>query len=795
LDPRLVDVAVPRPVWQTYTYLLPAGMDGGRIEGCRVAVEFGSSKLVGYVWGEASRTPSESLKEVLDRLDPVPLLPPRVWSLVKWTAKYYLAPPGLAAAAALPPGLSGKAVRMIALIRGAPGDIPGLLRLQRPARIDRIASKLPDGFPLEEEIRGLERSGVIRTWWQPDLAAGSSRDRILVATAPPEDLVREAERSQRKAPSRSALLLILAGGGRVRRREAMVKTRVSARAIGALAEAGLLEEIPDDGPAPVPALPVSSGMGGTALPLVPCDDQNSALEAIRAASRGGGGALLLRGITGSGKTEVYLQAIAGVLESGRSALVLVPEISLTPQLVSRFSARFPESVAVLHSGLFPADRLAFWSAARSGTRRIAIGARSAVFAPLENVGIIVVDEEHDSGYKQDGHPRYSARDLAVVRGRLEGAVVVLGSASPSLESWENALSGKYRLVELRTRIDGRSLPTVEFVRESAGRGAVSEVLLQRIAERLDRGEQAIILINRRGFSPAQICRLCGRREDCPECGIPLTYHRRGSVLKCHWCGHWTPAPTRCPECGSESFTREGPGVQRVEAELAKAFPAARISRMDSDTVSGAAAHWEILERFASGNGDILVGTQMVAKGHDFPRVTLAGVLAADMSLSLPDFRAKERTFSLLLQAAGRAGRGPERGLVVVQAADPGNPVLAAAATGDFRGFAGEEARQRKLLGFPPHTAAARFLWTGTVGENVARAASLGLPEIPEGIRVLGPAPAVMHRIGKAWRWNALVLSTSRSKLHAFCERFLADAGNAGHSGVRIDVDVDPSDLL
>jgi primosomal protein N' (replication factor Y) (superfamily II helicase) len=793
---RLVEVAIPRPVWRTFTYMLPERLDGGRLEGCRVAVEFGNQKLIGHIWGDASRAPSESLKQVLDRLDPSPLLPPRVWSLVKWTAKYYIAPPGHAASAALPPGLSGRAVRMLAAEGGVPEALAGILGKGRPVRADRLAASLPDGFPLEENLRKLEREGALRVWWQPDHAAGPSPARILVAAATPEDLVREGEKMRRRSPARAALLLLLAGSGKASRREALARTGISPAAVRALISAGLVSETHDPGPRPVPPLPQSLVMGGTAVALEPVEDQRKALEEIRATRARGGGVLMLRGITGSGKTEVYLQAIAGALEDGRSALVLVPEISLTPQLVARFSARFPDSVAVLHSGLCPSDRLSFWSAVRSGARRIAIGARSAVFAPLEHIGVLVVDEEHDPGYKQEEHPRYNARDLAVIRGRLEGAAVILGSASPSLESWGNTATGKYGLVELRSRIDGRSLPRTSFIRESeAGKGLLSEALLREIGNRLDLGEQTIILINRRGFSPAQICRVCGRREDCPDCGIPLTYHRRGSVLRCHWCGHWAQAPMRCPECGSESFAREGPGVQRVELELNRAFPAARILRMDSDTVAGSAAHWEILERFGGGGGDILVGTQMVAKGHDFPGVTLTGILAADMSLSLPDFRARERTFSLILQAAGRAGRGDRGGQVIVQASNPGDPVIIAAAEGDFLAFAAEEMGIRSALGFPPSTAAARFLWTGSNADRVAKAASFGDCPIPEGVRVLGPSAAVIPRIGGTWRWNALALSASRSRLHSFAERVMALASGTCPPGVRIDVDIDPSDLL
>lgn len=797
MSATLVQVAVPRPVWQTFTYALPGRLSGAPPEGCRVVVEFGSQKLVGYVWGVAERPPSEALKEILDRLDPTPLLPPAVWSLVKWTAGYYAAPPGLAAAAAMPPGLSGRAVRMMSATGQLPGPLGGLVTPGRSVRVDRAAAGLGQGFPLEETLSRLVRNGLLRVWWQPDAGFAPAPVRMLTAGAGPEDLIREAEKIRRRSRPRAELLVLLAGGAGLTRRDAAARTGISAAAVRALVSSGLVLEKPCETPRPVPALPEASCMGATVEPLVPLEDQRAALDAAAEAAARGGGVIMLRGVTGSGKTEVYLQAIARALEAGRRALVLVPEISLTPQLISRFMARFPDSVAVLHSGLPPSDRLAFWGAVRSGARRIAIGARSAVFAPMEGTGVIVVDEEHDTGYKQADNPRYNARDLAVLRGRLEGAVVLLGSASPSMESWENARTGKYRLVELRTRIDGRRLPAPSFVRESpSGRGTVSKELLDRLEETLSRREQAILLVNRRGFAPAQICRVCGRREDCPDCGIPLTYHRRGGVLKCHWCGHWSRAPGRCPVCGSDSFSREGPGVQRVEEEVGRAFPAARILRMDSDSAATATASRELLQRFATGEGQVLVGTQMVAKGHDFPGVTLVGILAADMSLSLPDFRARERTFSLVLQAAGRAGRGSREGLVVVQASNPEDPVLVAAARGDFSSFADGELDSRRKLGFPPFASAVRFLWTGTDRERVARAASGSMPRLPpQGVRVLGPVPAAVPRIGGRWRWNALALSPSRRELHALAGEVLEWASAACPPGVRIDLDVDPADLL
>lgn len=787
-------MAVPRPLWQTFTYLLPARLDCGDPEGCRVAVEFGSSRLVGFVWSESHNPASTSLKQVLDRLDPAPLLPPVVWRMVKWAARYYISPPGLAASAAFPPGLSGRAVQMAMLEkRGAPPDIARMIEPGRPMSFDRLqallSSKGRSGM-----VGDLLASGALISWWQPDASPRGSDPGWIEAGAESEVLVREAARRRSRASAQASLLALLAACGRMPRREALARSGASAQALRTLVAEGLLTSSPGGAPAAegMPVLPSMGGLGGSLEALPPTPAQKAAVEAISESAPGR--TFLLHGVTGSGKTEVYLQAIARVLERGRTALVLVPEISLTPQLVERFSSRFPGEVAVLHSGLAASDRLSFWSAARSGSRRIAIGARSAVFAPLSEVGLIVVDEENDGGFKQSEHPRYNARDLAILRGAYEGAAVVLGSASPSLESWVNASSGRYDLLELPGRLDGRSLPVAEMIPMRTGPAALDACMVSAIGEALAARSQVIVMINRRGFSPSQVCRACGRREECPDCGIPLTYHRKGEVLRCHWCGHWKPAPARCPDCGGASFSREGPGVQKVESELKRAFPEARIIRMDSDTVNTAAAHWEAVGRFAGGGADILLGTQMVAKGHDFPGVTLVCILSADMSLALPDFRAAERTFSLVLQAVGRAGRGSAPGIALVQASAPRDEVLVAAAAGDFRNFAASECDMRRTLGFPPFTYAARLLWSGGEASRVEQVAKAILSHPHgEGVRILGPSPAVMPRIAGRWRWNALALSASRAGLHSFLEELVP--GPALPPGVRFDVDVDPQDLL
>ena len=416
---------------------------------------------------------------------------------------------------------------------------------------------------------------------------------------------------------------------------------------------------------------------------------------------------LLHGVTGSGKTEVYLQAIARELEAGRGAIVMVPEIALTPQTVSRFASRFGDRVAVLHSALSDGERYDEWHRIRSGTARVVIGPRSAVWAPVRDLGLVVVDEEHESSYKQDETPRYNARDVAVLRGALEGARVVLGSATPSLESWMNVTRGKYALAEMKRRAGRGTLPNVrieDMSRETGDGGGIifSRELLDAIRQRLDRHEQTILFLNRRGYATSAVCAGCGFVVSCPDCGIPYTYHRADACLRCHVCGQWIPVPGDCPQCKCPGFDFKGIGTQRAEAALQKCFPHARILRMDADSTSRKHSHDDILSAFRRGEADVLLGTQMIAKGLDFPNVTLVGVLNADSSLNLPDFRAGERTYQLLAQVAGRAGRAELPGEVIIQTRDADAPVLQAVVRGDFAGFAAEEMQARKECFFPPY---------------------------------------------------------------------------------------------
>jgi primosomal protein N' (replication factor Y) len=513
---------------------------------------------------------------------------------------------------------------------------------------------------------------------------------------------------------------------------------------------------------------------------------------------------LLFGATGSGKTEVYFRAAREVLDHGRGVLYLVPEIGLTPILIERVRRRFPGSAALMHSGLSPRERQIAWEEVRSGRRRLVVGTRSAVFAPVRELGLIVVDEEHDGSYKQEEIPRYNARDMAVVRAREAGAVVLLGSATPSMESFLHARSGRYDLLRLGGRVRGRPLPTVRLVDmrleyERAGEiTPLSRELAEQLRACVSRGEQALVLRNRRGWAAALVCPTCGERVICSQCSIAMTWHLRDRRLRCHYCASEERYPECCPKCGGEALDAVGEGTEKIEERIREAVPEARVERMDRDTIRRRGAHEELLRRFEGGEIDVLVGTQMIAKGHDFPRITLVGVLSADQTLGMPDFRAGERAFQLLTQVAGRAGRGERPGTVVIQAYDPDHPLLGQAATQDFESFFDREIRYRRALRYPPLTALVKIVvvdkeehqarhWAARVGEALRR-------ETGEKLLVGGPGPAPLERLKGRWRQQILVRTAGRRRLIAAVERSL-DSLEGRVPRRAIHVDVDPYSML
>ncbi len=543
------------------------------------------------------------------------------------------------------------------------------------------------------------------------------------------------------------------------------------------------------------------------LPSAPLwlnDGQRVALERIVGSQ---GKPVLLHGVTGSGKTEVYLQAIAAELAAGRGAIVMVPEIALTPQTVQRFASRFGSRVAVLHSALSDGERYDEWHRIRAGAARVVVGPRSAVWAPVADLGLIVVDEEHDPSYKQDESPRYNARDTAVLRAAVEGAKVVLGSATPSLESWLNAERGKYERVEMRARAGAGTMPGIRLVdmvgddaAQTKGR-IFSDDLLSAIGLRLDRGEQTMLFLNRRGYARAAICEACGTALACEACGVSYTYHQADACLRCHICGRWIAVPRNCPGCGFDHFDFRGIGTQRVEAALKKCFPRARVLRMDADSTSRKNSHDDILSAFRRGEADILLGTQMIVKGLDFPNVTLVGVLNADSSLNLPDFRAAERTYQLLAQVAGRAGRAELPGEVLVQSHDPESPVLKAVVRGDFARFAEDELACRRECGFPPYSHLAVIGlrskdpklagdWADLYAKSIMKlAARAGGAEL----KVSAAMPAPLEKADGWYRWQ-VVLRASRASTLVKAWRWISGERPVPDA-IRISIDIDAINLV
>ncbi|MBA3671128.1 MAG: primosomal protein N', partial [Gemmatimonadaceae bacterium] len=529
---------------------------------------------------------------------------------------------------------------------------------------------------------------------------------------------------------------------------------------------------------------------------------------------------LLHGVTGSGKTLVYLEMLRRVvLEQGKSAIVLVPEIALTPQTVDRFRAVFGDQVAVLHSALSDGERYDAWLALRRGEKRIAVGARSAIFAPLRDLGAIVVDEEHEGSYKQGENPRYHAREVAVVRARAEGAVVVLGSATPSLETWVNARSGKYELLALPDRAGGAALPHVHVVDLRAERpkrrpdetpdvdaafgSAISPPLETAIAARLAKREQSILLLNRRGYASFVQCGECGDVATCPNCSISLTYHRTPERLVCHYCQHAEPLHLVCTRCAGLRMRQRGLGTQQVERMLAERYPSARIARMDVDTTSGKWAHANILDRVGAGEVDILLGTQMIAKGLDFPNVTLVGVIDADVGINLPDFRASERCFQLLSQVAGRAGRGPKGGEVFIQTRTPSHHAVQCAVRHDYHAFVAQELAGRAMPAYPPNVRLSNVVLSGTQEEATARLAirtaawlhKLLAARPAPGVTVIGPAPCPVERVKNRWRWHVLIKGERAQELGRV-SRYLVERFEIPRQfGLRMTLDRDPVALL
>ena len=737
--PRFASVVLEIPVDRQFDYLIPREIEGAVAPGVRVYVPFRSRRMGAYVVTVSEGAPHPGAQPILAVRDARPVIAPPVMRLAEWIASYYYCPLPAVIRSMVPSGVRG----------GAKARMPLFVEADR-ARIE---------------------------------AAGGAD--AACARAPKQALV---------------LKELLARGGREAMQALLRRVGASPAAVRALEGKGLVSVARKR----VWRDPWTGGAAGAAGHLPPTPEQARAITyASRAIRERRFSVVLLHGVTGSGKTEVYLQAIDAALREGRGAIMLVPEIALTPQTVEGFKARFAENVAVLHSALSDGERMDEWEKVRDGKARVAVGARSAIFAPVADLGLIVVDEEHERTYKQEESPRYHARDVAVMRGKIEGAAVILGSATPSVESYRNALAGRYRLFTLPRRIEGRPLAPVTIVdmrmeaRRSNRTTFFSRRLLAAMEDRLEKGQQVILFLNRRGFSPILSCRRCGFVQKCPNCSISLTVHGEGEAMACHLCGFSGRPPERCPVCGSPGILFPGLGTQKLELMVRKLFPGRTVGRMDADSMAGRRAHAATLGAFKRGEIDILLGTQMIAKGLHFPNVTLVGVICADTALNLPDFRSSEVTFQLITQVAGRAGRGDMPGEVIVQTFAPSHPAIAAARGQEYEAFYRREIVFREELGYPPVNRFVAVTVRGRGEEAVRwysrRLAGAAVSAAPPGIAVLGPAPAPIARAKGYYRWQIILRGKGVLKMNALLKA--VSAGLKPPKGIQILVDADPMAML
>lgn len=746
----IIDVAVPLPLDSTFHYAVPPELAPFAITGVRVLVPFGRRKLTGYVLGSTVGNGTE-IKAIIAVLDPEPLFTAAKLEFLRWAAGYYLCPLGEVIKAALPAGIN--------------------------ITSSKKSSLTPDGAAdAAETFRGGQR---VKTELFFRAAAASSSAGAL-----------------REKPAR--ILAFLDAHGEA-------PASLLRRDFGA--DAPLLKRLREKGLITVTEREVYRDPFREEV--FPCDmppalncAQAEALNRLAGPLKARVFApFLLDGVTGSGKTEVYLRAIATILDQERTALVLVPEIALTPQLVRRFKCRFSCGIAVLHSGLSDGERYDEWRRIRRGEVAIVIGARSAIFAPLERIGIIVVDEEHEASYKQAEGFRYNARDLALVRGKMERACVILGSATPLVTSYHATRTGKLGYLHLPHRVRDLPMPATALI---DARGKKNETFLPELVTALGAnlaaGGQTLLFLNRRGFATYLVCNDCGHVLRCPNCSITLTYHQRKGRHCCHYCDFSIPAPSVCPTCASQEITLLGRGTERVEEEVKKLFPEARVSRMDRDTTRGRGGHARVLKGVEDGSIDILVGTQMIAKGHDFPGVTLVGVISADATLNLPDFRSGERTFQLVSQVMGRAGRGDAPGKVLIQTLNPEHYAISRAASHDYAGFYAEELEFRRDAGYPPFVHLASLILSGNAAESVeqgatAAAVSLGVikKELRSRVEILGPVVAPLGKIRGRFRRQILLKSAGRTDLHRLLAAFRG--GFKLPAVVRLAIDIDPVDML
>ena len=812
---RHIRVAVPVPTIEALTYAVPAEIPDPVI-GVRVLVPLGNRTLTGVVLGAADPPAgSATIKSIAEVLDPEAFLPVEIVRLASWVAEYYACGIGEAVSAAMPPRAWVESERYARITdvgharllqeRGGRRAILEQLSSDRPTKVDSLAG----GRGSHAALLALERDGLV-TITRPLVGNASAFRTIRVAHLTPRGHEVSSEHvdtqgdatgtSSRLGARQRELIRWLATAPAGLDSSELVRRGAAPATLKRLADTGLVtftgRRVERD--------PAEHAASSSVAPRIDqlTEEQAAALAQLRALTDAGGfGVAVLHGVTGSGKTELYLRLAREVAGGGRAVVVLVPEIALTPAVAAAFRAIFNDRVAIQHSGLSDGERHDQWHRIRSGGIDVVVGTRSAVFTPVSNLGLIIVDEEHDGSYKQEESPRYNGRDVAVMRARFAGAVAVLGSATPSLESFHNAETGRYGRITLARRVLDRPMASVRVVDmrvEYAASGpdvVISTELAGAIRDRLVARQQAMVLLNRRGYATSVFCRQCGQTLECPNCSVTLTVHRAARRARCHYCNHAVRIPTACVHCAGPYLEHVGFGTERVEADLGALFPDARVARVDRDTIRRRGAMSTLLRRFAAGDIDVLVGTQMIAKGHDFPQVTLVGVISADVGLGLADFRAAERTFQLLTQVAGRAGRGEIAGEAIVQTLHPSHYSIRHACRQDYRAFYDEEINFRRVMRYPPTLAMINAVVRASTLEDAIRDAGDLVKTLRWGgepYKVLGPAPAPLSRLKGEHRAQFFIKGTHRATMR---KALLTALESRPEIKRRTTVDVDPMSVL
>ena len=813
-QPAFAEVALPVHVNQTFTYKLTAEQAVVATLGARIVVPFGNKFLTGYIVGLKEETDlapallSKEIREAKDIVDTVPVCNEEILAITQWVSEYYASPWGEVIKAALPPGISPAIHEFYSLTDGGKTflkeHVDDTLELKVLSSINKAGQLQKEqltelaGNKLSRLLRELEQNGLVKRAQSTSTMFVRSKLGSYVRL-----LDQNLEISELKLTTAQLRILEALKTGPALLQSLLKQAQAAASTIGTLEKRGLIERYTDT----VRRDPLADFRPRENEEYVLTGAQQTALTRIEeAVATGEYSPFLLHGVTGSGKTEVYIRAMRAAVDRGRSAMMLVPEIALTPVFSRRLRSQFGDRVAIFHSSLQRGERFDEWTRVRNGDARVVIGTRSAVFAPVENLGLIVVDEEHESSYRQQESPYYSGRDTAIVRAQRASATVVLGSATPSLESYYNARNGKYTYLSLPERIGARPMAQASLIdmrevfAESGKPGVFSSQLIDAIRATHQRGEQSIILLNRRGYSSFILCRSCGETVQCPNCDVTLTYHRSERVIVCHYCDHRQAVPSACPHCAKKYIYFVGEGTEQIEEILQQLIPELKIARIDRDTTTQRRRFEKSLNDFSEGRLDTLVGTQMLAKGHDFPNVTLVGVVSVDAGLALADFRAAERTFQLITQVAGRAGRGELPGRVLIQTYHPYHYALRHACAQDYEGFYTEEMRYRQNHSYPPFVALASILVRGQDLNRVREDAhtvrrALDRANADRRLRILGPAPAPLARLKGEHRFQLLLKSRTRKRLREVVDVSMRQLVSDGLNLRSINLEIDPVSMM